>query len=390
MDYYKAALELHEQHKGKIEVTAKVPVKTRDDLSAAYTPGVAEPCREIAKDPAAAYTYTAKGNLVAVVTNGTAVLGLGDIGAAAAMPVMEGKAILFKEFGGVDAFPICLDTKDPEQVIEAVRLLAPTFGGVNLEDISSPNCFYIEETLEKELDIPVFHDDQHGTAIIALAGLTNALRVVGKKKEDVKVVFSGAGSAAISITKLLLSAGFRHITLCDKFGAVCKGDPQLNEAQAAIAEVTNLERRTGTLAEMMVGADVFIGVSAPKVVTPEMVGTMAKDAVVFACANPTPEIFPEEAKAGGARVVATGRSDYPNQINNVLAFPGVFRGALDVRASDINEEMKMAAARALAGLIGEEELSEENIIPKPFDPRVVPAVAQAVAQAARETGVARL
>ena len=381
MDYYKAALELHEQHKGKIEVTAKVPVKTRDDLSAAYTPGVAEPCREIAKDPAAAYTYTAKGNLVAVVTNGTAVLGLGDIGAAAAMPVMEGKAILFKEFGGVDAFPICLDTKDPEQVIKAVRLLAPTFGGVNLEDISSPNCFYIEETLEKELDIPVFHDDQHGTAIIALAGLTNALRVVGKRKEDVKVVFSGAGSAAISITKLLLQAGFRDITLCDKFGALYEGNPNMNWAQQEIARRTNLEKKQGTLADLLVGADVFIGVSAPNLVTPEMVSTMNRDAIVFACANPTPEIFPDDARAGGARVVATGRSDYPNQINNVLAFPGIFRGALDVRASDINEEMKMAAAMALAAVIPEEELSEENIIPKPFDPRVVPAVAAAVAEA---------
>ena len=327
---------------------------------------------------------------MAVITDGTAVLGLGDIGPEAGMPVMEGKCVLFKTFGGIDAFPLCVRTKDVDEFVQTVYNISGSFGGINLEDISAPRCFEIERRLKEMCDIPVFHDDQHGTAIIALAGLTNALRVVGKKKEDVKVVFSGAGSAAISITKLLLSAGFRHITLCDKFGAVCKGDPQLNEAQAAIAEVTNLERRTGTLAEMMVGADVFIGVSAPKVVTPEMVGTMAKDAVVFACANPTPEIFPEEAKAGGALVVATGRSDYPNQINNVLAFPGVFRGALDVRASDINEEMKMAAARALAGLIGEEELSEENIIPKPFDPRVVPAVAQAVAQAARETGVARL
>ena len=384
------ALLLHREWQGKLETVSKAKVASREDLALAYTPGVAEPCKVIAKDKEEAYTYTWKSNTIAVVSDGSAVLGLGNIGPYAAMPVMEGKAVLFKEFGGVNAVPICLDTQDTEEIIQTVKNIAPGFGGINLEDISAPRCFEIERRLKEMCDIPVFHDDQHGTAIIALAGLTNALRVVGKKKEDVKVVFSGAGSAAISITKLLLSAGFRHITLCDKFGAVCKGDPQLNEAQAAIAEVTNLERRTGTLAEMMVGADVFIGVSAPKVVTPEMVGTMAKDAVVFACANPTPEIFPEEAKAGGARVVATGRSDYPNQINNVLAFPGVFRGALDVRASDINEEMKMAAARALAGLIGEEELSEENIIPKPFDPRVVPAVAQAVAQAARETGVARL
>ena len=390
MDYAKEALRLHREWKGKIEVVATVPAGNKEELSVAYTPGVAQPCLEIQKDPSQSYELTRRHNRVAVITDGTAVLGLGDIGPEAGMPVMEGKCVLFKTFGGIDAFPLCVRTKDVDEFVQTVYNISGSFGGINLEDISAPRCFEIERRLKEMCDIPVFHDDQHGTAIIALAGLTNALRVVGKKKEDVKVVFSGAGSAAISITKLLLSAGFRHITLCDKFGAVCKGDPQLNEAQAAIAEVTNLERRTGTLAEMMVGADVFIGVSAPKVVTPEMVGTMAKDAVVFACANPTPEIFPEEAKAGGARVVATGRSDYPNQINNVLAFPGVFRGALDVRASDINEEMKMAAARALAGLIGEEELSEENIIPKPFDPRVVPAVAQAVAQAARETGVARL
>ena len=390
MDYAREALRLHREWKGKIEVVATVPAGNKEELSVAYTPGVAQPCLEIQKDISQSYELTRRHNLVAVITDGTAVLGLGDIGPEAGMPVMEGKCVLFKTFGGIDAFPLCVRTKDVDEFVQTVYNISGSFGGINLEDISAPRCFEIERRLKEMCDIPVFHDDQHGTAIIALAGLTNALRVVGKKKEDVKVVFSGAGSAAISITKLLLSAGFRHITLCDKFGAVCKGDPQLNEAQAAIAEVTNLERRTGTLAEMMVGADVFIGVSAPKVVTPEMVGTMAKDAVVFACANPTPEIFPEEAKAGGARVVATGRSDYPNQINNVLAFPGVFRGALDVRASDINEEMKMAAARALAGLIGEEELSEENIIPKPFDPRVVPAVAQAVAQAARETGVARL
>ena len=390
MNYAEESLKKHYEWHGKLSIVPKMSVKTKEDLSLAYTPGVAQPCLEIQKDPSQSYELTRRHNLVAVITDGTAVLGLGDIGPEAGMPVMEGKCVLFKTFGGIDAFPLCVRTKDVDEFVQTVYNISGSFGGINLEDISAPRCFEIERRLKEMCDIPVFHDDQHGTAIIALAGLTNALRVVGKKKEDVKVVFSGAGSAAISITKLLLSAGFRHITLCDKFGAVCKGDPQLNEAQAAIAEVTNLERRTGTLAEMMVGADVFIGVSAPKVVTPEMVGTMAKDAVVFACANPTPEIFPEEAKAGGARVVATGRSDYPNQINNVLAFPGVFRGALDVRASDINEEMKMAAARALAGLIGEEELSEENIIPKPFDPRVVPAVAQAVAQAARETGVARL
>ena len=390
MDIWEEALEKHYEWAGKLEIAPRAHVKDRKALSLAYTPGVAQPCLAIRDDPEKSFQLTRRHNLVAVVTDGTAVLGLGDIGPEAGMPVMEGKCVLFKTFGGIDAFPLCVRTKDVDEFVQTVYNISGSFGGINLEDISAPRCFEIERRLKEMCDIPVFHDDQHGTAIIALAGLTNALRVVGKKKEDVKVVFSGAGSAAISITKLLLSAGFRHITLCDKFGAVCKGDPQLNEAQAAIAEVTNLERRTGTLAEMMVGADVFIGVSAPKVVTPEMVGTMAKDAVVFACANPTPEIFPEEAKAGGARVVATGRSDYPNQINNVLAFPGVFRGALDVRASDINEEMKMAAARALAGLIGEEELSEENIIPKPFDPRVVPAVAQAVAQAARETGVARL
>ena len=390
MDYAEESLRLHYEWKGKLEMTPRASVDSKEALSLAYTPGVAQPCLEIQKDPAESYALTRRHNLVAVITDGSAVLGLGNIGPEAGMPVMEGKCVLFKSFGGVDAFPLCVKTKDVDEFVQTVYNISGSFGGINLEDIAAPRCFEIERKLKEKCDIPVFHDDQHGTAIIALAGLTNALRVVGKRKEDVKVVFSGAGSAAISITKLLLSAGFRHITLCDKFGAVCKGDPQLNEAQAAIAEVTNLERRTGTLAEMMVGADVFIGVSAPKVVTPEMVGTMAKDAVVFACANPTPEIFPEEAKAGGARVVATGRSDYPNQINNVLAFPGVFRGALDVRASDINEEMKMAAARALAGLIGEEELSEENIIPKPFDPRVVPAVAQAVAQAARETGVARL
>ena len=390
MDYAKESLRLHYEWKGKLSVTPKVAVDSREALSLAYTPGVAAPCLEIHKDPEKSFELTGRWNTVTVITDGTAVLGLGDIGPEAGMPVMEGKCLLLKAFGDVDAIPLCIRSKDVDDIVNTIRLLTGSFGGINLEDISAPRCFEIERRLKEMCDIPVFHDDQHGTAIIALAGLTNALRVVGKKKEDVKVVFSGAGSAAISITKMLLSAGFRHITLCDKFGAVCKGDPQLNEAQAAIAEVTNLERRTGTLAEMMVGADVFIGVSAPKVVTPEMVGTMAKDAVVFACANPTPEIFPDDARSGGARVVSTGRSDFPNQINNVLAFPGVFRGAFDVRARDINEEMKMAAAQALAGLISEEELSEDYIIPKPFDPRVVPAVAEAVAEAARRTGVARI
>ena len=390
MDYAKEALRLHREWKGKIEVVATVPAGNKEELSVAYTPGVAQPCLEIQKDPSQSYELIRRHNLVAVITDGTAVLGLGDIGPEAGMPVMEGKCVLFKTFGGIDAFPLCVRTKDVDEFVQTVYNISGSFGGINLEDISAPRCFEIERRLKEMCDIPVFHDDQHGTAIIALAGLTNALRVVGKKKEDVKVVFSGAGSAAISITKLLLSAGFRHITLCDKFGAVCKGDPQLNEAQAAIAEVTNLERRTGTLAEMMVGADVFIGVSAPKVVTPEMVGTMAKDAVVFACANPTPEIFPEEAKAGGARVVATGRSDYPNQINNVLAFPGIFRGAFDVRARDINDAMKIAAAKAIAGLVSDDELNPDYIIPKPFDTRVRDAVAKAVAQAAKDSGVARV
>ena len=389
MDVNQESLKLHEELRGKIEVVARRHIETRDDLSLLYTPGVAEPCREIAKDYEKSFTLTRRGNLVAVITDGSAVLGLGDIGPAAGMPVMEGKCALFKEFGGVDAFPICVDTKDVDKLVETIALISKSFGGINLEDIAAPRCFEIERKLKEKCDIPVFHDDQHGTAIIALAGLTNALRVVGKRKEDVKVVFSGAGSAAISITKLLLQAGFRDITLCDKFGALYEGNPNMNWAQQEIAKRTNLEKKQGTLADLLVGADVFIGVSAPNLVTPEMVSTMNRDAIVFACANPTPEIFPDDARAGGARVVATGRSDYPNQINNVLAFPGIFRGALDVRASDINEEMKMAAAMALAAVIPEEELSEENIIPKPFDPRVVPAVAAAVAEAARKTGVAR-
>ena len=390
MDYAKESLRLHGEWKGKIEVTATVPVETKDDLSLAYTPGVAQPCLEIQKDIAKSYELTRRHNLCAVITDGSAVLGLGDIGPEAGMPVMEGKCVLFKAFGGVDAFPLCVKTHDVDEFVNAVWLMSGSFGGINLEDIAAPRCFEIERKLKEKCDIPIFHDDQHGTAIIALAGLTNALRVVGKKKDEVRVVFSGAGSAAISITKLLLLAGFADITLVDKFGAVYEGCDQLNWAQQEIAKVTNREKRQGTLADMLAGADVFIGVSAPNLVTPEMVSTMNRNAIVFACANPTPEIFPEDAKAGGARVVATGRSDYPNQINNVLAFPGLFRGALDVRASDINEEMKLAAARALADLIAPEELRDDYIIPQAFDPRVGPAVARAVAEAARKSGVARI
>ena len=390
MDYYQRALDLHAQHHGKIEVCSKVPVKTRDDLSTAYTPGVAQPCREIAADPAAAYTYTAKGNLVAVVTNGTAVLGLGDIGAAASMPVMEGKAVLFKEFGGVDAFPICLDTQDPEKVIEAVRLLAPTFGGVNLEDISSPNCFYIEETLERELDIPVFHDDQHGTAIVVTAALIGALRVVGKELSDIRVVVNGPGAAGTAIIKMLLAAGVRDVIACDENGILYKDrGVGIADHKAMLCEITNLGDMRGTLADAVCGADVFIGVSVGGALKPEMVRTMAEDAVIFAMANPTPEITPDEAKAAGARVVGTGRSDYANQINNVLAFPGVFKGALSVRARDINSARKVAAAHAIADLVSDEERNEDYIIPGAFDPRVAEAVAAAVAKAARETGVAR-
>ena len=390
MDYARESLRLHGEWRGKIEVVATVPANDRESLSLAYTPGVAQPCLEIQKDPDKSYTLTRRHNLCAVITDGSAVLGLGNIGPEAGMPVMEGKCVLFKTFGGVDAFPLCVKTQDVDEFVQTVYHISGSFGGINLEDISAPRCFEIEEKLKAMCDIPVFHDDQHGTAIIALAGLTNALKVVGKKKEEVRVVFSGAGSAAISITKLLLSAGFRHITLCDKFGSLYEGNQDMNWAQKEIAKVTNLDKRHGTLAELLVGADVFIGVSAPNLVTADMVRTMNRDAIIFACANPTPEIFPEDAKAGGAKVVSTGRSDYPNQINNVLAFPGVFRGAFDVRAREINEEMKMAAAQALAGLISDEELSADYIIPQPFDPRVGPAVAQAVAEAARRTGVARL
>ena len=389
MDYAKESLRLHGEWKGKIEMVTRVPVKTRDDLSLAYTPGVAQPCLEIQKDINKSYELTRRWNMAAVITDGSAVLGLGDIGPEAGMPVMEGKCVLFKAFGDVDAFPICVKTKDVDEFVETVYNISGSFGGINLEDIAAPRCFEIERKLKEKCDIPIFHDDQHGTAVITLAGLTNALKVVGKKKEDVKIVTSGAGAAAIAITKLLLSAGFKDITMCDRKGAIYQGREGLNWIKTEMAEVTNLSRKAGTLADMLVGADVFIGVSAPNTVTTEMVKTMNKDAIIFACANPTPEIFPDAAKAGGARVISTGRSDYPNQINNVLAFPGIFRGAFDVRASDINEEMKVAAAEALAGLVGD-DLSEDYIIPAAFDPRVGPAVAKAVAEAARRSGVARI
>ena len=389
MDYAREALRLHREWKGKIEVVATVPAGNKEELSVAYTPGVAQPCLEIQKDIEKSYELTRRHNLCAVITDGSAVLGLGDIGPEAGMPVMEGKCVLFKSFGGVDAFPLCVKTKDVDEFVETVYNISGSFGGINLEDIAAPRCFEIERKLKEKCDIPIFHDDQHGTAVITLAGLTNALKVVGKKKEDVKIVTSGAGAAAIAITKLLLSAGFKDITMCDRKGAIYAGRQGLNWIKEEMAQVTNLGRKDGSLADMLVGADVFIGVSAPGTVTTEMVRTMNKDAIIFACANPTPEIFPDDAKAGGARVVSTGRSDYPNQINNVLAFPGIFRGAFDVRASDINEEMKMAAAEALAGLVGD-ELSEDYIIPAAFDPRVGPAVAKAVAEAARKSGVARI
>ena len=389
MDYAKESLRLHGEWKGKIEMVTRVPVKTKDDLSLAYTPGVAQPCLEIQKDINKSYELTRRWNMAAVITDGSAVLGLGDIGPEAGMPVMEGKCVLFKAFGDVDAFPICVKTKDVDEFVETVYNISGSFGGINLEDIAAPRCFEIERKLKEKCDIPIFHDDQHGTAVITLAGLTNALKVVGKKKENVKVVTSGAGAAAIAITKLLLSAGFRDITMCDRKGAIYQGREGLNWIKTEMAEVTNLSRKAGTLADMLVGADVFIGVSAPNTVTTEMVKTMNRDAIIFACANPTPEIFPDAAKAGGAKVISTGRSDYPNQINNVLAFPGIFRGAFDVRASDINEAMKVAAAEALAGLVGD-ELSEDYIIPAAFDPRVGPAVAKAVAEAARRSGVARI
>ena len=390
MNYAEESLRLHEKWKGKIEVIATVPVATKDDLSLAYTPGVAQPCLEIQKDVNLSYDLTRRHNLCAVITDGSAVLGLGDIGPEAGMPVMEGKCVLFTAFGGVDAFPLCVKTKDVDEFVNAVALISGSFGGINLEDIAAPRCFEIERKLKECCDIPIFHDDQHGTAVITLAGLTNALKVVGKKREDVKIVTSGAGAAAISIAKLLLSAGFINIVMTDRSGAIYEGRENLSWIKQEMALVTNRQKETGKLADVIRGADVFIGVSAPGTVTTEMVKTMAPNPIIFACANPTPEIMPEEAKAGGAAVIATGRSDFPNQINNVLAFPGIFRGTFDVRASDINEEMKMAAARALAELVSEEELSAEYIIPKAFDPRVGKAVAAAVAQAARASGVARI
>ena len=390
MDYAKESLRLHYEWKGKLEVTPRAAVDSKEALSLAYTPGVAQPCLEIQKDVNKSYDLTRRWNTVAVVTDGTAVLGLGDIGPEAGMPVMEGKCVLFKAFGDVDAIPLCVRSKDVDDIVKTVALLAGSFGGVNLEDIAAPRCFEIERKLKECCDIPIFHDDQHGTAVITLAGLTNALKVVGKKLEEVRIVVNGAGAAAVSITKLLLSAGAKDITLCDRKGAIYEGRDGLNWIKEEIAQITNPENRSGSLAEMLVGADVFIGVSAPGMVTTEMVKTMNRDAIVFACANPTPEIFPDDAKAGGAAVVSTGRSDFPNQINNVLAFPGIFRGALDARASDINDAMKIAAAHALANLISDEDLSANYIIPAAFDPRVKDAVAAAVKQAAYDSGVARI
>jgi malate dehydrogenase (oxaloacetate-decarboxylating) len=390
MDYMKESLACHKEWKGKIEVVSRVPVDSKEALSLAYTPGVAKPCLEIEKNPDLSYELTRRHNLCAVITDGTAVLGLGDIGPEAGMPVMEGKCVLFKSFGNVDAFPLCIRSKDVDEIVNTIYLISGSFGGINLEDIASPRCFEIERKLKEKCDIPIFHDDQHGTAIITLAGLTNALKIVGKKKEDVRIVTSGAGAAAISIVRLLLSAGYRHITMCDRKGAIYEGREGLNWIKEEMALSTNREKRKGSLADVIQGADVFIGVSAPNTMTKEMVASMNKDAIVFACANPTPEIMPEEAKAGGARIVATGRSDYPNQVNNVLAFPGVFRGTFDVRASDINEAMKLAAAKALSDLVSEEELNEEYILPKAFDPRVGRTVAAAVSKAARDSGVARI
>lgn len=391
MDYAKESLKLHKKLKGKIEVVSTVPVKTKEDLSLAYTPGVATPCLEIQKDINQSYELTRRANMCLVVTDGSAVLGLGDIGPEAGMPVMEGKCVLFKEFGGVDAFPLCIKSHDVDEIVNTIYLISGSFGGVNLEDISAPRCFEIEQKLKEKCDIPIFHDDQHGTAIVTLAGLTNALKVVGKKLPEVKIVMSGAGAAAIAISKLLISAGAKNIILCDREGAIYAGRPtNMNPIKDEMAKITNPEKVNGTLKNAVKDADVFIGVSAPGVLTTEMVKTMRRDAVIFACANPTPEIMPEDAKAAGAAVIATGRSDYPNQINNVLAFPGVFKGAFKVRASDINEEMKLAAAKALAKLVSDQELSAEYIMPAAFDPRVSDAVAEAVADAAKKTGVARI
>ena len=388
MDFNALSLKMHEENKGKVAIASKVTVKTRDDLSTAYTPGVAEPCRKIAANKMDVYRYTAKGNLVAVVSDGTAVLGLGDIGPEAAMPVMEGKSILFKEFGGVDAFPICLDTKDPDEIVETVVRMAPTFGGINLEDISAPRCFEIEKKLKERLDIPVFHDDQHGTAVVVLAAIINGLKITGKAKEECRVVLNGAGAAGIAIAKLLLNYGFENVTLCDRKGMINKANAN-NPVKVEMAEVTNKEQKSGSLADALVGADIFIGVSAPNSVTAEMVKSMNKDPMIFAMANPTPEIMPDLAKEAGAKVIGTGRSDFPNQINNVLVFPGLFRGALDVRAKAITEEMKMAAAKALAGLITDEELNEEYIIPGAFDERVAAVVAKAVAEEAIRSGITK-
>lgn len=390
MDYAKESLRLHGEWKGKIEVCATVPVKTKEDLSLAYTPGVAQPCLEIQKDVSKSYDLTRRGNICLVATDGTAVLGLGDIGPEAAMPVMEGKCVLFKAFADVDAFPLCIRSKDVDEIVNTISLIAGSFGGVNLEDISAPRCFEIEKRLKERCDIPIFHDDQHGTAVVTLAGITNALRLTGKTK-NVKIVVNGAGAAAISITRLLISDGFKNVILCDRKGAIYEGRTEgMNPIKDEMALVTNREKLKGSLADALKGADIFVGVSAPNTVTKEMVSSMATNAIVFACANPTPEIFPDEAKAGGAAVVATGRSDFPNQINNVLAFPGIFRGTFDVRASDINDEMKLAAAFAIASLIPDDEISPEYIIPRAFDPRVGKAVAAAVAEAARKSGVARI
>lgn len=390
MDYAQEALKLHKALKGKIEVTPLCPLETKDDLSIAYTPGVAQPCLEINKDVSKAYDYTRKGNLVAVVTDGTAVLGLGDIGPEAGMPVMEGKAVLFKHFGGVDAMPICLATKDVDKIVETVKMIAPTFGGINLEDISGPRCFEIERRLKKELDIPVFHDDQHGTAVVCLAAVLNAVKLVNKKIEDLVVVINGAGAAGVAIGKLLLSSGVKDVIMCNSKGVIYEGKEGLNSEIVEVAKITNKEKKQGTLADVAKGADVLVGVSVAGAFTPEMIQSMNRDPIILAMANPTPEIFPEDAKKAGAAIMGTGRSDFANQINNVLAFPGIFRGALDVRASDINDEMKIAASKAIAGLVAEEELNPDYIIPAPFDPRVAEAVSKAVAEAAKATGVARL
>ena len=390
MDIKEKALLAHEQWRGKLDIRTKCPITNAEELSIAYTPGVAEPCLKIRDDVSLSYKYTGRGNLVAVVTDGTAVLGLGDIGPEAGMPVMEGKCALFKAFGGVDAVPLCIRSKDVDDIVNTVALLAGSFGGINLEDISAPRCFEIERRLKQRCDIPIFHDDQHGTAVITLAGMLNALKVVGKKLEDIRVVTSGAGAAGTAIIRLLISLGLKDVIMCDRQGAIYEGRPGLTAEKADIARLTNREKKQGRLSDVIAGADVFIGVSAPGALTREMVSTMARDAIIFACANPTPEIFPDEAKAGGAKVVATGRSDFPNQVNNVLAFPGIFRGALDVRASDINDRMKIAAAYALAGLVSDEELCPDYVLPAAFDPRVGPAVAKAVAQAAIDSGVARI